>query len=612
MSIVFGVFAADGEPMHPEELAAMAEVVAYPDHEPVSIWQDKGIALAAVRLSTTPESCGEVLPLRHDPTGVVVTAHVRLDNREELLHALGIQDADVPDGRILLHAYLEWGEAFAEHLLGDFGIAVWDPRERKLLVVRDHHGTSPMFYHAAGSLCVFSNSTSALLAHPKLPKTPDLLRLGQLLASWPSDGIRTAYADISRLPSGHLLVAAAHGMRVRPYWALDPSRKLAFRSDEECLEVFSAVYAEAVACRLRSRRPIGVSLSGGLDSGSVCALAARELGARNLPLHAFTSVPQRPADLFGPNRFGDESSVVETYRDTAPNLQVCYCRAEDTSPLAGVDRALAAMNEPVHGASNLFWMASLSAAAHAHGVGVLLTGQMGNGTVSLQLHGRMSPAQLAREYLLASWARPLRNLARRAASGGAELWLAFSPLSREFARKMRLRELRRGAGLDPEFRGPTNPEKVRLELTRLCLQTTGASWVEMGAAFGIEVLDPTADKRVIEFCLAAPIEQFWAEGLDRSLLRRSMKGLMPDSVRLGRRRGRQAADLGYRILATDGEFQQALQEMERHPLACEVLDLPKMRRVLADLRKQVNGPNTNMAGAVLMRGLMVGRFLQRF
>lgn len=605
MSIVFGVFAADGEPIRTEDVAAMA-AVSYPGHEPAATWQDGNVALGVMHLGTTPESCAETLPLRHEATGVVLTAHVRLDNRPELVETLALEET-ATDPELLLGAYLRWGERFAEHLLGDFAIGIWDPRERKLVVVRDHHGTSPMFYHDSGSWLVFASSTNVLLAHPRVPRSPNLSQIARMLASCGSDGAGTAYADVSRLPAGHILTKTATETRVECYWELNPDRELKFGSNEECVEAFLEVYAQAVTCRLRTGRPVGISLSAGLDSGSVCALAAGDLAKRNLPLFAFTSQPIRPAELFGPNRFGDESALVEAYREIYPNVQLTFCKAEDVSPLAGIDRVLAAVNEPVHGASNLFWMVSMSNAVQARHIGVLLSGQMGNGTVSLRVPNRMSPQRRARELLVASWARPLRDAARRLVAGG-EPWLTASPLNREFAQRRRLGAVRSEAGSRP----PRDPERYRLELMRQSLRTTGASWHELGAAYGIEVLDPTADKRVIEFCLGAPIEQFRAEGMDRALLRRAMKGLMPDPIRLSGRRGRQAADLGYRILATEAEINEALAQMESHELVKEVLDIPKMRRVLAGLERRVDGPSTDLAGSVLMRGLMAGRFLQRF
>lgn len=116
----------------------------------------------------------------------------------------------------------------------------------------------------------------------------------------------------------------------------------------------------------------------------------------------------------------------------------------------------------------------------------------------------------------------------------------------------------------------------------------------------------------MEFCLAIPDEQYRLNGHDRWLIRRAMKGLLPDEVRLNTRRGLQAADLGYRLLAELPQVQAMLARLEQCELAREVLDLPKMNGVLQALQKEVNATTTQQCITILTRGMMAGRFLLRF
>ena len=126
-----------------------------------------------------------------------------------------------------------------------------------------------------------------------------------------------------------------------------------------------------------------LGLSGGLDSGSVMAVASRLLGERDESLMAFTSVPlSDPSAFTGKGRFGDETQLAQASARYAGNVEHHLVRAESVSPLAGIERMLWVNDEPGHAAVNLYWITALYEAARQRGVGVLLTGQHGNATIS--------------------------------------------------------------------------------------------------------------------------------------------------------------------------------------------------------------------------------------
>jgi asparagine synthase (glutamine-hydrolysing) len=141
----------------------------------------------------------------------------------------------------------------------------------------------------------------------------------------------------------------------------------------------------------------------------------------------------------------------------------------------------------------------------------------------------------------------------------------------------------------------------------------GAIWAENSAAHGLEVRDPTLDVRVMELTLSIPDHIFAGpDGSDRWLIRTAMNGLMPDEVRLSRRRGRQAADLGYRLLNSASEVEAALAEIAASPLAPEYVSLPRIRAVWDDLRQGVDARSTHQSVTILTRGIMAGLFLKQF
>jgi asparagine synthase (glutamine-hydrolysing) len=193
----------------------------------------------------------------------------------------------------------------------------------------------------------------------------------------------------------------------------------------------------------------------------------------------------------------------------------------------------------------------------------------------------------------------------------AEPWLAYSAIRPEFARSLKLGEQMQAAGHDPRFIF-SDRRAERLGTLRLGYNVVGAIWSAVGKGYDIEARDPTSDEAVVEFCLRVPEEQYCVRGQYRSLIRRAMKGLLPDKVRLNEMRGKQGEDLAYRIRATKGEWVEALAGLEQSPLAREALDLPRMRRLLDSLDAGITREKTDQCGMVLTRGMMAGEFLRRF
>ena len=210
--------------------------------------------------------------------------------------------------------------------------------------------------------------------------------------------------------------------------------------------------------------------------------------------------------------------------------------------------------------------------------------------------------------------RQSQNAFRRAAPWdlfGREPWAAYSAINPRWARSLQLARRIKASGHDPYFRPPSDPHQARLEHLSLS-DSAGAIWSDMGDAYGLQACDPTMDKRLVEFCLSIPDEQYRLNGQDRALIRRAMKGFLPEEVRLNTRRGSQAADLGRRFLAESAEVELTLAQLERSALAREVLDLGKMKGVLHALEREVDVQTTGSCGAILARGLMAGLFLLRF
>lgn len=320
-----------------------------------------------------------VQELRGDETivcgdGTVIAAAARLDNREELLRAFGLESG-APDTTIVARAYEKWRDAAPQHLFGDWAFAAWDPNARRLFLARDHYGMATLYYFRDARKFAFATSRKPLFVHAP----PALSRTGirEYLADAPAE--QTFHQDIFRLPPAHLLTAAAGSLRVVRYWEAEHVPKVRLRSDGDYVERFLELYRTAVRTRLRTTRPIATTLSAGLDSSSVTALAARELPS----LRAYTSTQRFPeiARIL-PNVITDEWPLAHAASEWCGNVDHHAVRADDFTPLEAIDRSLELHGEPILLARHLPWSLSIVKRCRDDGVGVLLVAHMGNGVGS--------------------------------------------------------------------------------------------------------------------------------------------------------------------------------------------------------------------------------------
>lgn len=639
MSGIFGIFNLNGKPVSRKILERMKKPMEYWGPDGQGVWREGPIGMGNLLFYNTPESVHEKLPRKSRCGNYVITAGARIDNRDELLRIFNIPSPEHPsttDSSLILKAYKKWGENCPDHLLGDWAFAIWDAQKRELLIARDHNGNTGLYYYFGPRFFAFSSCVKGILALPEIPIRLNEMRVAQVLVSWREQCSSTVYDNISRLPPAHFMRVNEEGIKTQQYWHLENTPGLNLKSDREYVDTFLEIYTEAVRCRLRSFRRIGVTLSGGLDSGSVAAIAAREMSKKGQRLLAISSVPLFDVNgLVGKHRFGDETPYIKATAEHVGNIDVNYIRAENVTPLKGIQRSLFLHDEPGHAAGNHFWIVALMQEAQRRGVGTLLTGQGGNLTISwagrgylLQLARHMFWKRLWRE--LRAWSnihkKPLWQVfagqivkplipqtvyrcINRFQSGGEEPWQAYSAINPNFANKINLTAEMYKNGHDSTFSPARNTQNDRYKVIIPGRRIGGCLWNENGAGFSMEVRDPTLDKRVMEFCLSAPDDQYLRDGSDRFLIRRAMQDILPENVRLNTLRGRQAADIGERLCKSLDEIKSSLESVKKSELAREFLDIKKMENVLFSLQQKVNSANTKQAGTILLRGLMAGLFL---
>src|SRR6267142_1308347 len=165
MSAIVGFYGRDGQPVDRADLERMTASLAHRGPDAAGVWNNGPVGLGHRMLWTTPESLHEQLPLTSKSGDLVITADARIDNRDELITALGLAHwahGEIPDSELILRAYEQWGEDSPKRLLGDFAFAIWDERRQTLFCARDHCGVKPFYYYQSARALLFASEIKAL------------------------------------------------------------------------------------------------------------------------------------------------------------------------------------------------------------------------------------------------------------------------------------------------------------------------------------------------------------------------------------------------------------------------------------------------------------------
>ena len=634
MSGIFGWIGLHGQPTDEAGLESMAAALSGwgPARLSLAVHGSAGLGCFA----TGDAMASHVKPGRRVNHRLLWSA-CHLHNRDELMAALaltGPDRQDLGDDELLACAWEKWGENCVDHLTGDWCFAVWDAARAQLLLCRDHHGNSGLFYYHGPGWLAFAFSLKALMALPAIPRQPDIVNVSRtLLAGWGPHPTDTPFTGVHRLPPAHRLQVNRDRLHTLRYWRLEDTPPLRLGSDGAYIEAFNDLFARTVRGHIGNRQHVGISLSGGMDSSAVAAEAAPALATSGRRLAAFCAVPIHAVEhLLPPGRVADESAVVFATAARLGNVDVHTITARDTSPLAGLRGFLDILGAPATGIGNAWWLLSLLNAARAQGVNRLLTGQNGNVTLSwrgtgalveLALGGRWLRAHRIlrdarachdfslKRFLMTELLGPLlpESLVRR-------LWQARhgEPFGRSrllkpgFLESHRLLERMHADGRSPYGARFLSSHGYQAYVLQPGRHTLGATWQQLGCAYGIEISDPTCDKRVLEFAWAIPPEQH-AQGGGRSLVRRAMNGRLPEAVLHPTTRGAQGADLPLRLRDHREEARQALVEIEACAMARELLNLPHLQALVAELDGDINPASAARLQSMLLPGLQAGLFL---
>ena len=565
-----------------------------------------------------------------------------LADRTGLINALGLEPrraAQQTDGELFAGAWARWGERTGLQVEGAFAAVVWCPRTRELAAVCSPLDAPPLYYSVNRHRAIVATAPRAIFAWGDVPRRLDDGVLASSMINDPGDGRATCWRGVSSLLAGETLTVSPNAARVRQYYDLaEHARPIRLFTDADYVDAAGELLRHAVDGAMRGVETPAIRLSGGLDSSAIAVVALERLASRGdpAPLISLTGIPEPSAD----GQFGDE--LRQRVRGLVAMYPALDARFYQRSGIDG-EQAQQRLIELVELPSRTDWdapaLGGLARAAAAAGRNVVLNGNGGNFGLSydglallatLLRAGRLpsllresaggtSGARLGRLSPLLHYAL-YRNLPRRlhgVVRGlvyGRQGWPDYSAIHPAFARAEQVDERARASGFDPHGRGRTSVREVllsRWEAMRRRHFYRGL-YRAAEAAFDIQTRSPFWNRRLVEWCLGLPDEQFLQGGQSRRLIRRLMSGRLPPEI------------LDARLLPPAAEpplarmdlpaTRATLERWHRDPSVAERVDLDRLLRLL-DASQETPVTRRNRSDRLFIRdglshALAVGRFIR--
>jgi len=538
------------------------------------------------------------------------------------------------DAAVVLDAYTRWGEDCVDHLNGPFAFVLADRGCGCLLLVRDAVGSRPLAYAHQGSTLLWGSTSLSLTGFPSVGHELDLQRVAEtIVLAYGSE--RTFVKGVRTVPPGSILRFDGATLSVRSWWCPNGMKI----EDAGSLEAHGTLLREAldaaVGDAIRNSAAPAVLVSGGLDSTSIAALAARRLGARRLP--TYTSAP--PEGWEGDTIEGwipDERFAVHALAERYPVLQTNFLDVRGMGMFDNVEPLWELGAGPARNPMNVMWYLGCIESAAADGVDVMLYGAAGNlafsadgpeWLVALLKRGRFVRfAQEFRDFVgvgarprvairrdVIKLLLPAKYRSRRAARRGRlpiDAWLAVTAIRRDRLAELNLDELL------PHVSRPFRVNQLR-DTVNLFRGMAAQAETELAirGRWGVELRDPTGDRRVIDTALKQP--EWWRRhaGRDRAVAREAMKDLLPSEIVDRITLGAQLPDWLDRLTEMRDDVLAELEEMRDHPASREVIDVQRLitlTETWPDRSQMADDTTVGDYYLALTRAISVSRYLRWF
>lgn len=505
---------------------------------------------------TTTEARDEQLPYYDQTANLYFTADCLLDNRAELLAELQETNPSLPDGSLIYRGYQKWGIDCVKHFRGLFSFAIYDKKNTCLYLVADHTSSRCLYYYRNNMQITFSTLLTPIRKlHPEIQANEyymkDFLTAPGLMPNIAAT--ETPWENVMKLNPGTYLKITADSLEEISYWNPSvSSEKYLCKSAEEYGSYFRVLYENCVKDALRTNGNIGISLSSGLDSASVGALAATHLRKESKSLYTYTYIPYEdtPMDR-NRNNVHDETNDVRKIAQLHPNMITCFLNNHGKNCVEEIPHGVNIMEIPYKAYANLPNLCEIYDEASKNGCKIVLTGQTGNSTVSCgYIDHILYDLYRKKKYVtflsyLNHYSKTVKESRKQALKGCiryfrhtdkeyADNTFSYTPdnpfLAQSIMTDYPLKE--RYLQNNIPLRRPLSSESVYHQnlYHKPMFTYLGELDTKLGLTYGIILRDPTRDMRMLSFCRHLPYHLFAYRGTPRWLIRNNLRDILPTDL----------------------------------------------------------------------------------
>jgi asparagine synthase (glutamine-hydrolysing) len=531
----------EGHSIDRKTLKAMNDKIAHRGPDAEGYFLDKGIGISSRRLSIIDLKTGDQ-PIFNEDKSIVVVYNGEIYNFEKIksdLEKKGHNFKTKSDTETIVHAYEEYGTDCVKHFNGMFAFAIWDKNKKKLVLARDRLGIKPLYYYHDKEKIVFSSEIKSIVEYPGLKRDLNEFALSDFLMFQNILDDKTFFKGIKKLLPGNILVIDKNGLSIKRYWDVifTPKEKESEYLEERYRELLN----QSVKDHLLSDVPLGSYLSGGFDSTSVATLASRSLHSKQSKLNTFTGYFME----------GSKYSELNTAKDVAKkiNAKMHFISMVPKDFKDNIKNIVYHLDEPTTGTGSFpQYMVSKMVSKH---VKVVLTGHGGDELFcGYQVFKSIYYKELIRK-------NPL-NIIRlvtgiKLSEFSKVMYYLFYPLLFDpsvkygifimFNEKEQKKMLKKSfyekiSGYRPistvesilKNKKMTDFEKTQYLYIKTYLPTLFILEDKVGMAHSIEARTPICGNDVVDFALSVPMKEKIKNNKLKSLIKRSMKDILPQSV----------------------------------------------------------------------------------
>ncbi|WNQ12925.1 asparagine synthase (glutamine-hydrolyzing) [Paenibacillus aurantius] len=569
--------------LHPTTLENMTETMAARGPDASGTWISRHCALGHRRLSVIdPENGAQPMTRYHGDHSFTIVYNGELYNAPDLrreLETRGHRFRTNCDTEVLLLAFVEWGKACLDRLNGIFAFAVWSDENQELFLARDRLGVKPLFYSDLGSVFLFGSEPKAIIAHPDFPAEVDAEGLAEVFALGPArtPGVGV-YKRLSELKAGHCMTVGANGVRTAAYWRLVSRPHL--DNVDQTAETIHFLLKDTVERQLVSDVPVCTLLSGGLDSSALTSLAALYYQGTGQGVVPTFSVDYADNDKhFKANAFQPNSDAPWIRRMTE-HLGTEHHWVEFDTP-----ELVAALKNAVR-ARDLPGMADVDAS-------LLLFCR------EIKKHATVAVSGEAADEIFGGypWFHRDESLKANTFPWSLKMQERLAVLNPEMTAYIRpeayaAERYRQALDEVPYLDGENDQQRRIREISYLNVTRFMPTLLDrkdrMSMAVGLEVRVPFCDHRLVEYVWNIPWEIKTAGDREKGILRRALKGVLPDDV-LTRKKSPYPKTHNPSYLAAVRRWVLEILDDSSSPLL-PLIDVPRIRQLASSEEADMNIP----------------------